>query len=258
MGSPRKRLRVWIVDHVERGEMKSTLLTRKRGGLDDQRIGAPLLSIENGAGTPVAVDLQGKRLVDLLLSGSMVLLTAPLWALIALAVKLEDGGPVFYEQVRYGRGGSCFRVKKFRSMVAGFDQVHDIHQAKEDDSRITRIGSILRRFGLDELPQILAIWKGDMSFVGPRPLAVGEIVAGEDGERVAWESMTGFAERLSVRPGLTSLATIYLPKDVHPERKFQLDMLYMRQRRLTLDLRLILLSLVISFKGRWESRQGKV
>lgn len=239
------------------GEMKSTFPAGRMRDLYGQRIGAPELSVESGAGIPVAVDPRGKRLFDLLLSGSMFLLTAPLWALIALAVKLEDGGPVFYEQVRYGLGGRCFRVKKFRSMVT-CSGVHGIHQAKKDDPRITRVGSILRRFGLDELPQILAIWKGDMSFVGPRPLAVGEVVEGEHKERVAWESMTGFAERLSVRPGLTSLATIYLPKDVHPERKFQLDMLYVRRRRLTLDLRLILLSLVISFTGRWESRQDKV
>ena len=216
------------------------------------------LRVEPGRDVPIQPDPFGKRLADLLLATFMLTVTTPAWIVIALAIKLEDGGPVFYEQERWGRGGGRIRVKKFRSMVADSDEAHGIRQATEEDPRITRVGKLLRRFGLDELPQILSIWKGDMSFVGPRPLAIGEIVEDGNGDRLSWESMRGFDERLGVRPGLTSLATIYLPKDVHPKRKFRYDLLYVRRRTLAMDLKLIALSFWISLTGRWETRQKKV
>ncbi|HUP18455.1 MAG TPA: sugar transferase [Gemmatimonadota bacterium] len=209
-------------------------------------------------GSIALTETPGKRAVDLLLGGTMLLLSAPVWALIALAIKLEDRGPVFYHQDRYGRGGRVIRILKFRSMVADSDQKYGILQARDGDLRITRVGRLLRGCGLDELPQILAIVKGDMSFVGPRPLAAGEIVEDAHGRRIPWETMPGFAERLGVRPGLTSLATVRLPKDVHPRRKFRYDLIYVRHRSLGLDLKLILLSFLISFTGRWERRGRKV
>lgn len=200
----------------------------------------------------------GKRFVDWLLAATMMVVSAPVYGMVALAIRLEDGGPVFYEQERYGRGGEKIRVRKFRTMVPDSDHRFGIRQAKEGDPRITRVGRVLRACGLDELPQILSILKGDMSFVGPRPLAVGEVVEDERGEQVPWEWMRGFRRRLAVRPGLTSLATIYLPKDTHPVRKFSYDLLYVRKQSLALDLRLILVSFWISFTGRWESRKRKV
>lgn len=200
----------------------------------------------------------GKRALDLVLGLAMVVATAPLWGLVAVAIKLDDGGPVFYRQKRHGKDGKKIEILKFRTMIPDSDREYGILQASEGDERITRVGRWLRRFGLDELPQIVAIVKGDMSFVGPRPLAVGEIVRDDEGRGIPWEWLPGFQERLRVRPGLTSLATIYLPKDVAPSRKFRYDLIYVRKRSLGLDLRLVALSFWISFVGRWETRSSKV
>jgi lipopolysaccharide/colanic/teichoic acid biosynthesis glycosyltransferase len=127
-----------------------------------------------------------------------------------------------------------------------------------DDPRITRVGRFLRATGLDELPQLVNIARGDMSFVGPRALAVGETVEIEPGTRVAYEDIPEFAERQSVRPGLTGQATIYLPKDAPAAQKFETDLRYVRNWSVWGDLKLIGLSFVISFRGRWETRDPKL
>ena len=111
--------------------------------------------------------------------------------------------------------------------------------------------------GLDELPQLLNILWGEMSFVGRRSLAIGEIVKDEKGRVVKYEDIPGFWERLRVRPGLTGLATIYIPKDATPRRKFRYDLLYIRKQSFWIDLRLITLSFWISFRGKWETRGKK-
>jgi lipopolysaccharide/colanic/teichoic acid biosynthesis glycosyltransferase len=111
---------------------------------------------------------------------------------------------------------------------------------------------------MDELPQLASIWVGRMSLVGPRALAVGEIVVDADGRRINYEQVRGFYERLAVRPGLTGVATIFLPKDAHPRRKFRYDLFYIRRQSFWFDVRLIALSLWISVRGRWETRAGKV
>jgi len=198
-----------------------------------------------------------KRPLDVMLSIIMMVLATPVFPLIFLAIKLEDRGPIFYRQERWGRRGSRFRSFKFRSMVPNADHDYGIKQASENDPRITKIGRILRSTGLDELPQVINIFRGDMSFVGPRSLAVGEIVQDEKGNVVEYENVPCFWERLSVRPGLTGLATIYIPKDAPPRRKFHYDLLYIRKQSFWLDVRLILLSFWISFRGRWETRGRK-
>jgi lipopolysaccharide/colanic/teichoic acid biosynthesis glycosyltransferase len=174
------------------------------------------------------------------------------------AIKLEDGGPVFYRQQRWGRFGKKFMVFKFRTMIPDADKKFGLKQAKENDQRVTRIGRILRATGLDELPQIINILRGEMSFVGPRALAVGEIIFDKNGQRVDYESTPGFQRRLVARPGLTSLVTIYIPKNSPVHRKFRYDLYYTRNLSLGLDLRLIALSFWISFRGKWEARQRKV
>jgi lipopolysaccharide/colanic/teichoic acid biosynthesis glycosyltransferase len=199
-----------------------------------------------------------KRVLDLVFGGFLLLATAPAWPLIALAVKLEDRGPVFYRQQRWGQGGRLFDVFKFRTMVSDSDEKHGVVEASDEDERVTRVGGILRSFGIDELPQVLNIIKGEMSFVGPRPLAVGEVVHDDDGNPTVWDRLPEFRHRMSVRPGLTSLATLYLPKDVDRKRKFRYDLLYIRRRSLWLDVRLIALSLWVSLSGRWETRQNKI
>ena len=199
-----------------------------------------------------------KRSLDIFLSGIMLFLSVPVFLPIAVAIKLEDGGPVFYRQERWGKGKSRFGVFKFRTMTPDSDQKFGLKQAAENDHRITRTGRVLRAMGLDELPQILNILIGEMSFVGPRSLAVGEIVKDENGRRIHYEDIPGFRERLQTRPGLTGLATIYIPKDASPHRKFRYDLFYIRRQSICLDLHLIALSFWISFRGKWETRSSKI
>jgi lipopolysaccharide/colanic/teichoic acid biosynthesis glycosyltransferase len=199
-----------------------------------------------------------KRSLDIFLSGIMLFLSAPVFLPIALAIKLEDGGPVFYRQQRWGKGKSRFGVYKFRTMAPDSDQKFGLRQAAENDHRITRVGRVLRAMGLDELPQILNILAGEMSFVGPRSLAVGEILKDDNGRRIHYENIPGFRERLQTRPGLTGLATIYIPKDATPHRKFRYDLFYIRKQSICLDLHLIALSFWISFRGKWETRNRKI
>jgi len=198
-----------------------------------------------------------KRPFDIFFSSLMIILSLPFSVLFAFAIKLEDGGPVLYRQKRWGRYGIHFMGYKFRTMVPNSDQDYGIRPAEEDDPRITKVGRLLRAMGLDELPQIINIFLGQMSFVGPRPLAVGEVLLDQAGRFLNYEDVPGFWDKLRVRPGLTSIGTIYIPKDSAPERKFRYDLVYIRKQSFWLDVRLILLSFWISFRGKWETRGGK-
>jgi lipopolysaccharide/colanic/teichoic acid biosynthesis glycosyltransferase len=198
-----------------------------------------------------------KRAFDVVLSGSGLIASAPAWGLIALAIKLEDGGPVFYGQERSGRNGVSFDVKKFRSMIPDAEARVGAVQATEDDPRVTRVGRILRATAMDELPQLWNIFRGDMSFTGPRALRPGEIETGGNGTVEKLEDVPGFRERASVRPGLTGIAQIYAPRDIARRWKFRYDLLYVRRQSFWLDLRLIVLSFWITFRGSWEVRGEK-
>ncbi len=208
------------------------------------------------AAPPVPQSL-AKRAFDVALSGTGLLISAPLWALIALAVKLEDGGPVFFSQERVGIGGRPFRAMKFRSMIPDAEARVGALQASKNDPRVTRIGRLMRATAADELPQLWNIFRGDMSFVGPRALRPGEIEVGSGGEHVRLEDVPGFDERCRVRPGLTGIAQIYAPRDIPRRHKFQYDRIYLRTQSFGLDLRLIALSFWISFRGTWEARERK-
>ena len=198
-----------------------------------------------------------KRAFDIALSGGGLVISAPVWVVFAAAVKLEDGGDVFYGQERVGKDGHVFRVLKFRSMVQDAEVVSGPRQATANDSRITRVGRWLRATAMDELPQLLNIFKGDMSFVGPRALRPGEIEVQGDGRVERLEDVPGFERRCAVRPGLTGIAQIFAPRDIPRRQKFRYDALYLRNQGLALDLRLIALSFWITFRGSWESRGKK-
>ena len=200
----------------------------------------------------------GKRALDILLAGSGLIGSSPLWLLLAAVIKLEDGGPVFYSQERVGEGGRVFRAYKFRSMVPDAERNVGALQAAANDSRVTRAGRLMRATAMDELPQLWSIFRGDMSFVGPRALRPGEIEATGDGRFEALEDVPGFEERHSVRPGLTGIAQIYAPRDIKRRNKFRYDRIYIRQPSFWLDVRLIALSFWITFRGRWEHRGEKV
>ena len=198
-----------------------------------------------------------KRCFDVIVSGAGLIVLAPLWAVIALAIKLQDGGPVFFNQDRVGRGCRPFKAYKFRSMI-----VHEgaavMRQATEDDERITPVGRLLRATAMDELPQLWNIFRGDMSVVGPRPLMPAEIEVAGSGELVPIDHIPGYVDRHAVRPGLTGLTQVYAPRDIPRTRKFRLDLLYVRRSGLCLDIRLVALSFWITLLGRWEQRHPKV
>jgi lipopolysaccharide/colanic/teichoic acid biosynthesis glycosyltransferase len=199
-----------------------------------------------------------KRLFDVALSATGLLVSAPVWVLIAAAIKLQDGGRVFFAQERVGLHGRVFTAWKFRSMVPDAEARTGPVQATEDDPRVTPLGRLLRATAMDELPQLWNIFRGDMSFVGPRPLRPGEVEAGGDGRLVTLDAIPGYAARHRVRPGLTGLAQVYAPRDVRRAAKFRLDRLYMRRASVWLDLKLIALSFWITGRGRWEHRDRKV
>jgi lipopolysaccharide/colanic/teichoic acid biosynthesis glycosyltransferase len=197
-----------------------------------------------------------KRAFDVALAGSGLVLSSPLWLLFASAIKLEDGGPVFYTQPRVGLDGRIFRALKFRSMRPDAESGVGAVQATEHDPRVTRVGRVMRATAMDELPQLWNIFCGDMSFVGPRALRPGEVEA-TGAASIRIEEIPGYAARTAVRPGLTGIAQIYAPRDVPRRQKFRYDKLYVRRRTMGLDLRLIMLSFWISFLGTWESRGRK-
>jgi lipopolysaccharide/colanic/teichoic acid biosynthesis glycosyltransferase len=198
-----------------------------------------------------------KRLFDIGLASVGLVLSSPLWVLIALAIKIEDGGPVFFTQSRVGLGGISFRALKFRSMVTGANDRVAL-KAGARDPRVTRVGAVLRATAMDELPQLWNIFTGDMSFVGPRPLMPGEIEVHHDGRNVPLDAIPGYAARHSVRPGLTGLTQVFAPRDIRRAHKFKVDLLYVRHASLWLDLRLVALSFWITFRGRWEQRGSKL
>jgi lipopolysaccharide/colanic/teichoic acid biosynthesis glycosyltransferase len=199
-----------------------------------------------------------KRALDLALSGLGLLVSAPLWALIALLIKLDDGGPIFYAQERVGRGGQRFQSLKFRSMIPDADRRFGPRQAGVADARVTRVGRWLRATAMDELPQLWNIARGDMSFVGPRALVPSEIEVNGHGEAVPIEAIPGYHERHGVAPGLTGLAQIYADRDVPRRHKFRYDLVYIRRQSLGLDVRLILVSFWITARGKWEHRGSKL
>ena len=208
------------------------------------------LGIRGDVGAPEEYAL--KRYLDVALACVGLGVSAPIWLLLAAAIKIEDGGPVFYPQDRWGRGGTKFSALKFRSMAANGEESAGRVQAIKGDPRITKVGWVMRKAALDELPQIINILRGDMSLVGPRALPINERQQNDVDVRLTDDQVPGFALRSSVRPGLTGVAQLYAPRDIARRHKFRYDAIYVRRQSLSLDLRLILRSLWISLTAGWE------
>jgi lipopolysaccharide/colanic/teichoic acid biosynthesis glycosyltransferase len=198
-----------------------------------------------------------KRLLDIVLAGCGLILSAPLALVIAAIIKIEDGGPIFFTQERVGRSGRHFLALKFRSMIPDAEARVGPMQASQNDARITRAGRLMRATAMDELPQLWNIFCGDMSFVGPRALRPGEIEVNGRGAVERLEDVPGFSLRCAVVPGLTGVAQIYAPRDVTRRNKFRYDRVYIRRQSFWLDIRLIVLSFWITFRGTWEARDRK-
>ena len=199
-----------------------------------------------------------KRVFDILVSGAGLLVLAPVAAAIAAAIKIEDGGPIFFVQERVGKDCRVFPAFKFRSMIVDAEKHTGAIQAVENDPRVTGVGRVLRATAFDELPQLWNIFRGDMSIVGPRPLRPGEADTTADGTLLPLSAIRGYQARHRVRPGLTGIAQVYAPRDLPRNEKFRYDLLYLRRAGLLLDLRLIVQSFWITMRGRWEHRGPKV
>ena len=213
-----------------------------------------LSSIARNAGVKSMV----KRAFDFILSLLGLILSTPFWLLFSLGILLEDGWPVLYLQERIGRGGRIFEALKFRSMIKCAEEGIGPVQAVENDPRVTKVGRILRATAMDELPQLINILKGDMSFVGPRALRPAELEVKGNPDTARIREILGYKDRITVRPGLTGLAQVYLPTDAPRHEKFRYDLHYIKTQNFWLDLKLIFLSFWITLRGKWESREKKI
>ena len=187
-----------------------------------------------------------KRLLDVVLSLFILVLFSPVLLLIALLIKIEDGGPVFFKQARCTKDARVFDILKFRSMVVDAEK-YGVTPCTDGDARITRIGRFIRKTRLDEMPQFINILKGDMSIVGPRPERVEHVTQ-------YTKEVPEFAYRMKVLGGLTGYAQIYGKYNTSAYDKLRLDLLYIENQSLTLDLKLILLTVRTVFTP--ESTEG--
>jgi lipopolysaccharide/colanic/teichoic acid biosynthesis glycosyltransferase len=170
------------------------------------------------------------RALDLLISATLLVLASPLFAIAALAIRLESRGPVFYRQLRVGRDGEPFELWKLRTMVPGAESMGAGLYVLEGDPRITRTGRLLRRFSLDELPNLVNVLKGDMAIVGPRPTVQEQVDRYTDRQR----------RRLEVKPGITGWAQVNGRTSLLWPERIELDVWYVEHRSMRLDLRILL------------------
>lgn len=194
------------------------------------------------------LDTTLKRGLDIVVSALALLASVPFWLAIGIAILLDDGWPILHSQQRVGAGGRVFRVHKFRSMRPDAERETGAVLAEKDDPRITRVGRILRKAALDEIPQLISIFTGDMSWVGPRPERP-EFV------RDFVRTIPGYASRHTVRPGLTGVAQVYGRYFTEPAEKLRYDLYYVRRGSLLLDFRLFAKSWLVTAKGRWDATE---
>lgn len=188
-----------------------------------------------------------KRMMDIVLCSIAMVAAAPIMLVVAIAIKLEDGGPVFFTQKRATIDGKSFDILKFRSMIVDAEKFGEVIPATDRDPRITKVGNIIRATRIDELPQILNILKGEMSIVGPRPERIEHV------EKYSKE-IPEFSYRLKVKGGLTGYAQIYGKYNTSAYDKLRLDLMYIEKYSILLDIKLILMTLQIML--RKESTEG--
>ena len=180
------------------------------------------------------------------MAGAGLVLTSPLIALAALATKLEDRGPVLYRQTRVGKDGKDFAVLKLRTMVVGAETMGSGFAVDKGDRRITRVGRVLRRTSIDELPQLWNIVRGDMSVIGPRPTLRYQVEQYDEHQR----------HRLDIRPGLTGWAQIHGRARLSWVERIELDLWYVEHRSPAVDLRILLRTPLALFGGTYKGETG--
>lgn len=191
-------------------------------------------------------DMIGKRALDIICALILIIISSPFMLIIAIGIKVYDGGPILYKQDRLTINGKIFKILKFRSMRMD-SEVNGAQLAKKDDDRITPVGKVIRKLHLDELPQVFNILKGDMSMVGPRPERpeIAELYRKE---------LPEFDYRLKMKAGLTGYAQVYGKYNTTPRDKVKLDLTYYERYSIWLDIKLILLTFKILFQK--ENTEG--
>lgn len=228
-------------DVISRAQLQDIMLSNARQIVVDD---APFLEMEYGKITLGQRIL--KRLTDIVFSALVLVLLSPVFALIALCIRLEDGGPVIFRQMRMSVNGRKFSICKFRTMTVHDDSVRQV-SATQNDQRITRVGAVLRRFRLDEFPQFWNILKGDMTLVGPRPEML------ENVEKYKLQ-LPAFVYREKMKAGLTGYAQIEGRYNTTPEDKLMLDLMYIESFSLWVDVKLLFRTLTVFFKS--DSTEG--
>jgi undecaprenyl phosphate N,N'-diacetylbacillosamine 1-phosphate transferase len=190
------------------------------------------------------VHMAVKRVFDILLSSALIVLLLPLFLFIILLIKLDSAGPAFFVQERAGQFGRPFKIYKFRTMIQDAISMGDGVNVKQNDFRITKTGGFLREWSLDELPQIFNIFKGDMSFVGPRPTLMYQIKKYSEEQR----------KRLNMKPGLTGLAQINGRNNLSWPEKIKYDVQYVENFNLLLDIKILVKTIwvILGREGTYE------
>jgi lipopolysaccharide/colanic/teichoic acid biosynthesis glycosyltransferase len=189
-----------------------------------------------------------RRALDIAVSSAALLLSAPLLALAALAIRIESPGPVIYRQRRVGLHGHAFDAMKLRTMVHGAEHIGAGLAVNADDSRITRVGALLRRTSVDELPNLVNVLRGEMSLIGPRPTLPVQVEQYSDRQR----------GRLEVKPGITGWAQVNGRAAVPWSERIELDLYYIEHRSLALDLRILwrTAAMVLGGSGLYKGESG--
>ena len=192
-----------------------------------------------------------KRIFDFFVLLTVHFLLLPIWLIlwigIPIAIWIEDKGPIFYVQTRLGKNGKNFSLYKFRSMIPNAESKTGAVWAMEDDNRVTVVGRFLRNRALDELPQVINLWQGDLSLVGPRPERP-EIMA-----KILLD-FPEYSNRLAVKPGLTGPAQVYGRYATTPKDKFKYDKEYIDNMSLYLDIKLLIISVIYTLRAKWQKQ----
>ena len=186
------------------------------------------------------------RAVDAAGAAAGLVLASPVLAAAAVAIKLEDGGPILYRQRRVGRHGGEFELLKLRTMTVGAEQTGAGYAVDADDPRITRVGRVLRRLSLDELPQLWNVLRGEMSLIGPRPTLAYQVERYTPRQR----------RRLEVKPGLTGWAQVHGRAALPWEERIELDVWYVEHRSPWIDLQILLRTPLALFRGTYKGATG--
>ena len=187
-----------------------------------------------------------RRLFDIVFASSLLLVTSPLLVLAAVAIKLEDAGPVLFRQTRVGKDGADFELFKLRTMVVGAEQLGAGYAVDRGDPRITRAGRVLRRLSLDELPQLWNVVRGDMSLIGPRPTLRYQVDRYDERQR----------HRLDVRPGITGWAQIHGRAKLSWAERIELDLWYVEHRSPIVDAKILLRTPRALLGGTYKGETG--